>query len=81
VGKAKVIGQGAGLHIVVVLANSISNEVKFIDKAKRHVVHLLPFSVFYASGGQKNNRRLLGFGGLPIDKSPQGIKLLSKHID
>ena len=51
--KAKVIGQGAGLHIVVALANSISNEVKFTDKAKRHVVHLLPFSVFYASGGKK----------------------------
>ena len=79
--KAKVIGQGAGLHIVVELAKCISNEVKFIDKAKRHGVHLLPFSVFYASGGQKNNRLLLGFGGIPIDKIPQGIKLLSKHID
>ena len=79
--KAKVIGQGAGLHIVVELAKCISNEVKFIDKAKRHGVHLLPFSVFYASGEQKNNRLLLGFGGMPIDKIPQGIKLLSKYID
>ncbi len=79
--KANVIGQGAGLHIVVELANSFNNEVKFIAKAKQHGVHILPFSGFYASGKPTNKRLLLGFGGIPIDKIPQGIELFSKHID
>jgi len=79
--KAKVIGQGAGLHLVLELANSIGEEAKFIDKAKKHGFRLLPFSGFYASGKPKNNKLLLGFGGIPIDEIPRGIKLLSKHIE
>lgn len=79
--KAKVIGQGAGLHIVIELANVIENEAKLIDKAKKQGVHLLPFSGFYASGRPRKNRVVLGFGGIPIGKIPQGIELLAKHID
>jgi len=78
--KAKVIGQGAGLHIVIELPNSIKNDAKFTDKARQQEVHLLPFSGFYASGRPRNNRLVLGFGGIPIGKIPQGIELLSKHI-
>ena len=79
--KAKVVGQGAGLHIVVELAKSMRNEVEFIAKAKRHGVQLLPFSAFYALGRPKNHRLILGFGGMPVDKIPQGIELLSKQLD
>ena len=79
--KAKIIGQGAGLHIVMELTHCIKNDAKFIDKIKQQGVHLLPFSDFYASGKPKSNRLLLGFGGIPVDKIPQGIGLLSSHID
>jgi GntR family transcriptional regulator/MocR family aminotransferase len=78
--KAKVIGQGAGLHIVLELVNCIREEAKFIDRAKHHGARLLPFSGFYATGSQKYNRLLLGFGGIPIDEIPNGIELLSKFI-
>ncbi len=80
-GNAKVIGQGAGLHIVIELAKSIRDEAKFIDNAKQDGARLLRFSDFYTSGKPKNNKLLLGFGGIPTGKIDQGVELLSKHID
>ena len=78
--EAKVIGQGAGLHLVLELANAIRDEAKLIDRAKQQGVRLLPFSGFYATGRQHDNRLMLGFGGIPIDEIPRGVALLSQLI-
>ena len=67
--KAKVIGQGAGLHIFLELANSISNEVKLINKAKRHDVHLFLFSTLL--GGKKPIDFYLVSGADLMTKSPK----------
>ncbi len=78
--KAKAIGQGAGLHIVLELTDSLKGETEFIERAEQHGCRLLPFSDFYAEGKVVNNRLLLGFGGIKLESIPQGIELLSTLI-
>jgi len=80
-GTAKVIGQGAGLHIVLELAKSLTDEAAFIDRARQHGCRLLPFSDFSILGKQKNNKLLLGFGGIGIGDIPRGIEKLSSLIN
>jgi len=75
--KAKVIGQGAGLHIVLELADRIKDESEFISRAKQRECRLLSFSDFYADGKKEHNKLLIGFGGIPIEEIPSGIDLLS----
>lgn len=75
--KAKVIGQGAGLHIVLELAESLKDEVTFLVQAQQQSCRLLPFTDFSASGRPENNKLLLGFGGIGIKDIPQGIEKLS----
>lgn len=76
--RAQVIGQGAGLHIVLELANDLKDEARFIARAKQHGVRLLPFTGFYAAGKAKGNKLLIGFGGIPVDEIPHGIELLAR---
>ena len=75
---AKAVGQGAGLHIVLELTDSVKSEAKLIERAKHHGCRLLPCSDFYADGKTENNKLLLGFGGISAESIPQGIELLSK---
>lgn len=79
--KAKVIGQGAGLHIILELAESLKDEATFIDQAQQHGCRLLSFSDFSVSGKPENNKLLLGFGGIGIKEIPRGIEKLSSIID
>lgn len=76
--KAKVIGQGAGLHIVLELTDRLKSETEFIERAKRHGSRFLAFSDFYADGKPENKKLLLGFGGIGVENIPHGIELLSK---
>ena len=78
--KAKVIGQGAGLHIVLELTESLADELGFVERAKQQGVRLLPFSEFYVSGGPEANKLLLGFGGIRIEEISQGIETLTNLI-
>jgi GntR family transcriptional regulator/MocR family aminotransferase len=78
--KAKIIGQGAGLHIVLELAKSLEDEAVFIDQAQQCGCRLLPFSDFSISGEPKNNKLILGFGGITIEDIPRGIEKLSGMI-
>ena len=76
--KAVIVGQGAGLHVVLQLADRIFGETELIDRARNKGVGLFPLSVTYAEGEPDSSKVLLGFGGLTINKIEQGIELLVK---
>ncbi len=79
--KVKVIGQGAGLHLVLELTNRLEDEAKLVERAKKQGCRLLPFSDFYAEGKKEHKKLLLGFGGIPMDEIPAGIDLLSSLLE
>jgi GntR family transcriptional regulator/MocR family aminotransferase len=78
--KATVIGQGAGLHIVLELNEELRDEGGFVERAKQKGVRILPFSEFCVSGGTEANKLLLGFGGMGIEEIPKGIETLATLI-
>lgn len=79
--KAKVIGQGAGLHLVLELSEGLKDEAGLVERAKQHGCRLLPLLDFYAEGKKEHNKLLLGFGGVPIEEISSGIKLLSGLLE
>lgn len=79
--KVKVIGRGAGLHLVLELTEGLKGEAGLIERAKQRGCRLLPFSDFYADGKKEHNKLLLGFGGIPMDEIPAGIDLLSGLLE
>ena len=78
--SARVIGQGAGLHVVLELTGGLADEAGLIDRARQNGCRLLPLSDFYVSGGPDTNKLLLGFGGIDIDDIPHGVQTLSTLI-
>jgi len=78
--RVKVIGQGAGLHVVLELTDGLSDETGLIGRAKQKGCRLLPFSDFFASGGPETNKLMLGFGGVSIDDIPKGVQTLAALI-
>jgi len=76
--RAEVIGQGAGLHIVLKLAKTLKDEATILDQARQHGCRLLPFSDFSVTDRPENDKLLLGFGGIGIKDIPRGIEKLSK---
>lgn len=77
--KAKVIGQGAGLHLVLELTDSLK-DAEFFERAMQRGCRLLPLADFYANGNAEHRRLLIGFGGIPMDEIPSGVALLSKLL-
>jgi len=75
--KVNVIGQGAGLHLVLELTEGLKNEAGLVERAKKQGCRLLPFSDFYAEGKKEHHKLLVGFGGIPMDEIPEGIDVLS----
>jgi GntR family transcriptional regulator / MocR family aminotransferase len=75
--SARIISQGAGLHVVLELSDGLIDEAGWIDRAKQNGCRLLPFSDFYASGGFKSNKLLLGFGGVGMNDIQQGVQTLA----
>lgn len=75
--KVKVIGLGAGLHLVLELTDGLKDEAGLIERAKQQGCRLLPFSDFYAEDKKEHNKLLVGFGGIPTEEIPSGIELLS----
>lgn len=78
--RGRVIGQGAGLHVVLELTGGLTDEAGLVARAKQNGCRLLPFSDFYASVSAETNKLLLGFGGVGIDDIPQGVQTLSTLI-
>ncbi|HEU0264342.1 MAG TPA: PLP-dependent aminotransferase family protein [Geobacterales bacterium] len=76
--QATVVGQGAGLHVVLQLPDGNPGETEIIRRAGAAGIQLFPFSAFYASGQPAATNLLLGFGGMtPIDIE-EGIARLSQ---
>jgi len=76
--KATVVGQGAGLHVVLQLHEGNSGEPEIIHRAEQKGIRLFPFSATCATGEPASTNLLLGFGGMSAAEIEQGISLLSQ---
>ena len=75
---AVVIGQGAGLHVVLILPDTLHSEAEIIDRARQKGTRLFPFSEFYVVDQPEATTLLLGFGGMNGREIEQGIAILSQ---
>jgi len=76
--RAVVVGQGAGLHVVLQLIDTTYSETEIIDRARQKGIQLLPFSDFHVTGHPEVTTLLLGFGGMNDNEIERGIELLSR---
>ncbi|UOE58529.1 PLP-dependent aminotransferase family protein [Priestia filamentosa] len=77
-GKVKVMGSGAGLHVLLEPKNNMT-ERELIDKAREQGVLVYPVSTFYDQRShQEYPQILLGFAGLDENGINEGVQLLSK---
>jgi len=76
--RATVVGQGAGLHLVMQLQDENPGEAKIISLAARHGINLFPFSATCAVGAPAATSLILGFGGLSAAEIEQGVEKLSR---
>jgi GntR family transcriptional regulator / MocR family aminotransferase len=76
--RAVVLGQGAGLHVVLELKGHAVADGELVERARRNGVGLLPFSITHARDGAGASRFFLGFGGLTPDQIERGIERLVK---
>ena len=76
--RAVVIGQGAGLHVVMMLPGTLHSEAEILDRARQKGVQLFPFSEFHVTGQPEATTLLLGFGGMSGSEIEQGIAILAQ---
>jgi GntR family transcriptional regulator/MocR family aminotransferase len=76
-GKAAVIGQGAGLHVVLELSAPNAGEAEILRRATEKGIRLFPFSATCAASLPASTRLLVGFGGMGTAELERGIELLS----
>jgi GntR family transcriptional regulator/MocR family aminotransferase len=76
--RAIIIGQGAGLHVVLQLTGPSLDERELILQAQNKGIRLFPFSATYVNGEADSSKYLLGFGGMSPDELERGIELLFK---
>jgi len=76
--RADVVGQGAGLHVVLQLPEGTPGETEIIERARQKGIRLFPFSATCATGEPASTRLLLGFGGMSASELERGIALLSR---
>jgi GntR family transcriptional regulator/MocR family aminotransferase len=74
---AAVIGQGAGLHLVVELTGANPGESEILRHAAQNGIRLFPFSAFYAGAAPERTRLILGFGGANCDELAAGVARLA----
>ena len=75
--SAAVIGQGAGLHVVLQLPEGNPGETEIMCRAEQAGIRLFPFTATCASGESASTRILLGFGGMTGAGLGEGTRLLS----
>lgn len=73
-----VVGHGAGLHVVLMLPDTLFSEAEIIDRARQKGIMLFPFSEFHVAGQPEATTLLLGFGGMNSSDIEQGIAILSQ---
>lgn len=76
--RAVVTGQGAGLHVVMMLPATTQSEAEILELARQRGVQLYPFSDFHVTGQPEATTLLLGFGGMSGSEIEQGIALLAQ---
>ena len=76
--RATVVGQGAGLHVVLRLLEENPGESEIIRRAEHAGIALFPFKTTCAGAQPAATHLLLGFGGMTTAEIEQGIKLLSQ---
>jgi len=76
--RAVVIGQGAGLHVVIRLPGTVYSELEIMERARQEGIRLVQFSEFHVAGHPEAVTLMLGFGGLTASELEQGITLLSR---
>ena len=76
--RATVVGQGAGLHVVMQLQGESLGEAEIISLAAQNGINLFPFSAPCVPGAPAATNLLLGFGGLTAAEIGQGIEKLSR---
>lgn len=76
--RGVVVGQGAGLHVVLQLAATTRSEAEIIERAYQNGIYLFPMTDFYNPGTPDATMLLLGFGGLSVSEIEAGIALLAR---
>ncbi len=76
--QALVIGQGAGLHIVLQLPNVTRSEPEIIKRADQKGMRLLPFSLTFAAEKTLPVKLILGFGGMTQSELKEGVAILAQ---
>ncbi len=74
--RAVIIGQGAGLHVVVQFPGATLSEAELIAKAGQKGIRLCPLSAFRFSGEPGPLQIMLGFGGMSLADIERSIALL-----
>jgi GntR family transcriptional regulator/MocR family aminotransferase len=74
--QVNIIGQGAGLHVVLELVGNSLNEGELINRAQERDVRLLPLSSTYLHNSGNNSQIMLGFGSMSSNEIDRGIELL-----
>lgn len=76
--RVNILGQGAGLHVVLELMDHLFNENELLERALEKNVRIFPISDTYSGSYPYPSRVMLGFGRLNADELEKGIELLSQ---
>jgi GntR family transcriptional regulator/MocR family aminotransferase len=76
--RAVVVGQGAGLHVVLMVPGTSYSEAEILGRAQQKGIRLFPFSAFHVIGQPEATTLLLGFGGMSSSEIERGIAALSQ---
>ncbi|HWR44257.1 PLP-dependent aminotransferase family protein [Sporomusa sp.] len=76
--RVNILGQGAGLHVVLELVDNSLDEKELISRALENNVRVFPLSDTYQYNNNYPSQVILGFGRMNPDELEKGIKLLSQ---
>jgi len=74
--RAVVIGQGAGIHVVLQLCDQPLSEKELIARAQSRGIKLFPYSGTHVGGRPGSLKFLLGFGGISANEIEEGVRIL-----
>ncbi|SER55138.1 GntR family transcriptional regulator / MocR family aminotransferase [Gracilibacillus ureilyticus] len=75
--SVKVIGENAGLHILLRVCNGMTEE-QLIKSASEKSVKVYPTSIYHDKRLNGEPEILMGFGGLAIEEIEEGIQILKE---
>lgn len=76
--RVNILGQGAGLHIVVELIDNPFTENELIKRALENNIRLIPIAEAYQSDNKQPPKVMLGFGRMNLNELEAGVKMLSE---